>query len=102
MRRFADQKDKTMFLMFSAQVGRISMSAGRMGPLFHKGQMINAIENYGELFLQSPHIRPCAAGKVMAKGADVVLGDRVEGVDTTLKMCRLRSGRDSLSLPDRR
>ncbi|ACD90203.1 MAG: geranylgeranyl reductase family protein [Chlorobium limicola] len=62
---------------------------------FHKGQMINAIENYGELFFCNRRTFDHALlEKVMAKGADVVLGDRVEGVDTTLKMCRLRSGRE--------
>jgi len=61
---------------------------------FHKGQQINAIENYGELyFCNRGSFDNTLLEKVIATGADVVLGDRVEIVDTIAKTCRLRSGR---------
>ncbi len=61
---------------------------------FHKGQMINAIENYGELYFCNRRTFDHALlEKVTATGADVVLGDRVEVVDTTSRTCLLHSGR---------
>lgn len=62
---------------------------------FHKGQLINAIENYGELyFCNRSTFDNRLLEKATSTGADVVLGERVEFVDTTAKLCLLGSGRE--------
>lgn len=61
---------------------------------FHKGQVINSIDGYGELFFcNRSTFDAMLLDLAKAKGADSVLGDRVKSVDTTAKICLLGSGR---------
>ncbi|ABL65107.1 NAD(P)/FAD-dependent oxidoreductase [Chlorobium phaeobacteroides] len=60
---------------------------------FYKGQQINMIENYGELyFCNRSTFDNTLLGLVKSKGADVVSGDKVEFIDAASKTCLLSSG----------
>jgi len=66
-----------------------------MAPCFFtRGERINAIDNYGDLyFCNRSRFDSRLLGAARAKGVEVLLGDRAEAVDTASRTCLLRSSR---------
>ncbi len=61
---------------------------------YYKGQRINMIEDYGELyFCNRIKFDNRLLDLAISRGVDVVFGERVEVIDTESKVCKLASGR---------